>query len=192
MCLRFVPRSITVYLVLALSLTTHAQPKFVPLAIDSKPGSPPPQPCVDAHAIIRPLVSKYPHPDTWTWIIACDERSWSALVKHLGWSTAPWGYTMALTDQTAHITYVRADAVLHPKLGPTLNRSTSSPMSWHISTCTRRTKTQRGQAGLALAEGDSCTTHHGASLGRQMNTAPDRNRGFSQKRYGHVVSGLIT
>jgi hypothetical protein len=39
-------------------------------------------------------------------------------VKHLGWRTAPWGYTMALTDQTAHITYVRADAILHPKLGP--------------------------------------------------------------------------
>ena len=93
------------------------QTKFVPLSIDSKSGSSAAQPCVDAYSIIKPLVFTYPHPDSWTWIIACDERSWQALVRHLGHDTTGV-YTMALTDQKDHITYVRADAILHPQMGP--------------------------------------------------------------------------
>lgn len=107
-------------LVLALILLSgyvHSQQKYVPIQAGSKPGAPPPQTCVDTYRIIKPLISSYPHPESWTWIMACDDRTWTGLLQHLGQESAGQ-YIYALTDQENHITYVRAEGILHPAQGP--------------------------------------------------------------------------
>lgn len=49
--------------------------KFVPLQVGSNPDSPAPPACVDTYKAIKPLIASYPHPASWTPIIACDDRA---------------------------------------------------------------------------------------------------------------------
>ncbi len=104
--------------VAAIFATTSAsaQQIYTAFTIGAKPGDAYPQACVDATHLIGPVVSKYPHPTQHRWIIACNDYSWNALLVHLGWD-ASGKYTMALTDQRAGITYVRAEAIVHPTHG---------------------------------------------------------------------------
>jgi len=69
-----------------------------------------------------------------------NERSWQSLVKHLGYSS-PNHYTMALTDRRARITYVRADAILHPTSDRRRSLSISSRTSWRMYSFTAETRT---------------------------------------------------
>jgi hypothetical protein len=34
--------------------------------------------------LIGRLVLKYPHPNDWSWYVACDAKTWEALERHLG------------------------------------------------------------------------------------------------------------
>jgi hypothetical protein len=104
------------FLLLLFLPSASAQQKYVPIQVGSKPGAPPPPACVDTYRIIKSLISSYPHPDSWTWIMACDDRTWTSLLQHLGQDTAG-KYTFALTDQKNHITYVRVQGILNPTDG---------------------------------------------------------------------------
>jgi hypothetical protein len=98
------------FLVLLSAHYASAQQTYTPFTLGARPGDAPPQACVDTAHTIAPIITRYPHPAQWRWIIACNDRSWDALLQHLGWD-ARGKYTIALTDQKAHITYIRAEAM---------------------------------------------------------------------------------
>jgi len=50
----------------------------------AKPGQAVPQQCIDAKTILADALSAYPHPDKWTYIIACDENAWHQVMTHIG------------------------------------------------------------------------------------------------------------
>jgi hypothetical protein len=105
--------STCVGVVIALAAAAlHGQTSMRYLSIAAK-GGPAPAVCAQEGGVVKAFVGDYPHPAQWTWIVACDESDWKALMQHLGVNTADqeiW----AETDRHSHITYVRGYALLHP------------------------------------------------------------------------------
>lgn len=91
-----------------------AQQKYSPFQVGLKSGQPVSQTCVDAAHAMAPIIRQFPHPDAWQWVLACDSRSWSELIQHLGYDGPK---PLALTDQKNHVTYVNAEAIVHPEIG---------------------------------------------------------------------------
>lgn len=54
--------------------------------------------CVDTYKTNKPLVDRYSHPDSWTWIMAFDDRTWTGLLQHFGQEFGGQ-YIYARTDQ---------------------------------------------------------------------------------------------
>lgn len=70
-----------------------------------------PQVCLDQGQALRAQLVKFPHPDTWTFIIACDENAWDdlmALSGHAGSSRVIFG----ATDPDNHSTLLRGTTLL--------------------------------------------------------------------------------
>jgi hypothetical protein len=100
-------------LTLGLSASALAQ-----ISIRYFPSHPPadgsiPQVCLDQGEILKGQLARFPHPQTWTFIIACDEVSWTAVERHVDWSNVP-GKVLGLTDIDHGITYLRGWSLIHP------------------------------------------------------------------------------
>jgi hypothetical protein len=71
-----------------------------------------PKDCAEAITLITPMITS-DSPEGWTWIVACDEIAWKRVEDHLG-QLGVQGRILATSDLEYHITYVRAEDVLHP------------------------------------------------------------------------------
>ena len=74
---------------------------------------PAPTECIQASAIVTPLIAQFHGPADWTWIIACDEAAWHRVEMHTGQANVS-GKILGLTNLENHVTYIRGFAVLHP------------------------------------------------------------------------------
>lgn len=83
-------------LILGLSLSAVAQ-----TPIKYFPSHPPtagsiPQACLDEGDSLKAQLTRFPHPDKWTFVIACDDHAWDdllALAGHAGTSRVIFGAT---------------------------------------------------------------------------------------------------
>lgn len=73
--------------------------------------------CDTEVAVIDNLVANYPHPNSWTWIVACDEDAWASILVHLGVQNRHSFQVVAETDRRSHITYVRGYLITHSLAG---------------------------------------------------------------------------
>lgn len=75
-------------------------------------GEPVPSECrEEAHAFARSLVH-YPRPDSWHWVLVCDEAGWRRFLRLSGRSEGAAIY--ASTDLGGRTTYVRGAKLLSP------------------------------------------------------------------------------
>jgi hypothetical protein len=81
------------------------------IATGLKKGGPPPKVCQDILAIMLPLIQAYPHPNGWTWFVACDEQAWVRIQRHEG--NDPTSGILAITNRPARATIIRGSAMLH-------------------------------------------------------------------------------
>jgi hypothetical protein len=79
----------------------------------SAAGGPPSDLCKQEGELVQSYAGNYPHVDRWTWIVACDEFSWRALLQHVGIDQSD-RMVFAATDRAHRFTYVRGFALLHP------------------------------------------------------------------------------
>jgi len=79
----------------------------------AKPGQAVPQQCIDAKTILADALSAYPHPDKWTYIIACDENAWHQVMTHIG-ITESDGKHLGETDfsDDVKLTYLNGAALV--------------------------------------------------------------------------------
>lgn len=73
-----------------------------------------PDVCKQEAAVIRPLLTEFQAPQSWTWVVVCDEPSWSSLAMRLNIQEDPGGTILAETDIVNHYTFIRGYKVLHP------------------------------------------------------------------------------
>ena len=70
-----------------------------------------PTSCQEILAVLLPKIQAYPHPNEWTWFVACDEAAW-AQVQRLQGNQLGSGI-LAITNRPAHATIIRGSAMLH-------------------------------------------------------------------------------
>ncbi len=73
-----------------------------------------PDECQEQGRRVRAEIDLYDHPETWRWIVVCDQHAWKTVEAHLGRESNMSGVYLALTEFDQHLTYIRGDAVLHP------------------------------------------------------------------------------
>lgn len=96
-----------------LSLTTDAQVVIQLFSSFSKPAQAKPADCHEAANIVLSLLDKYPHPDSWTFVIACDDPSWQRVLTHIGIVESD-GRHYGETFEDTHVTYLRGSTLLEP------------------------------------------------------------------------------
>jgi len=72
--------------VLALAFPAHAQVKIAYTSSHAKAGQPVPSECIEAGKSLVTQLNRFPRPDNWTFIIACDAKAWSNLKADAGLS----------------------------------------------------------------------------------------------------------
>jgi hypothetical protein len=76
------------------------------------PGEPVPSECrQEAHVFALSLV-RYARPDSWHWVLVCDEAGWRRFLRLSGRDEGAAIY--ASTDLTARTTYLRGSKLLYP------------------------------------------------------------------------------
>jgi hypothetical protein len=70
--------------------------------------------CVQASAIVTPLIAKFKGPTDWTFIIVCDEAAWQRVMVHIGQQESSKGLILGTTDRDSKVTYIRGFYVLSP------------------------------------------------------------------------------
>lgn len=104
--------ALAILLILGLPSFASAQNIVQFIAGNAKSG-PAPTACKAEAAVVASIMAQYKHPDTWKWIIACDEPAWRVLINHLGVQSQNQE-VFAETDRTNYITYVRGYTLLYP------------------------------------------------------------------------------
>jgi hypothetical protein len=79
----------------------------------AKPGQPVPKECIEAKAVLADALTAYPHPDKWTYIIACDNHAWQQVMTHLGMTESD-GHHLGETDfsDEGKLTYLNGAALV--------------------------------------------------------------------------------
>lgn len=109
---------VAIALVLIFEALLPAQTSFRFYAKRVDNGQPAPAECQDEARILAEYINSFPHPDSWTWIIACDEESWRALEMRLGvLAEAEHKEIFAETDRHYHRTFIRGYTLLHALVG---------------------------------------------------------------------------
>jgi len=71
--------------------------------------------CRDEAAYLNKVLALYPHPTSWTYVIACDEAAWAKTLAHIGLNErAGKRYGETDIDPKEHVTYLRGWVFLHP------------------------------------------------------------------------------
>ncbi len=97
---------------LAICVTvTHAQTSIKFDTNLAKPGQATPKECLDQKAVLWSLLALYPHPDRWTYVIACDDPGWNDLMKRMDKRKGEhYGETNFQSE--AQITFLRGTTLL--------------------------------------------------------------------------------
>ena len=103
-------------LVTWFSAAAGAQPTIRVLSSFAGKHSAPRPECSAEAAILSATLARYPHPDSWTYVIACDDNAWNLVLTHLGLQNDGGIERYGETDfsDKARITYLRGLALLHP------------------------------------------------------------------------------
>ncbi len=70
-----------------------------------------PKSCQEVLAVLLPTIQAYPHPNGWTWFVACDEDAWARIQRQQGNQVGSG--ILAITNRPAHATILRGSAMLH-------------------------------------------------------------------------------
>lgn len=91
------------------------QTKIALYSSNSKPGMPPASDCVQAEAVLIPLLVKFNAPRDWTWIVVCDEAAWGRVEQHaeLHRQNQQLGLILGASFLPDRLTYVRGYYLLH-------------------------------------------------------------------------------
>jgi hypothetical protein len=103
------------FLALFACSPAKAQNRVHFISTGAKEGSAPPAVCVQQAQAAIQIIRLYPHPDTWTWVVVCDDLAWQRWERHISWNEngSP---LLALTDRASRVTYLRGPAILHPAM----------------------------------------------------------------------------
>lgn len=82
------------------------------VATGVKAGDPISKICQEVLAVLLPSIQAYPHPDGWTWYVACDEAAWARIQMRQGNQVGSG--ILAITNRPARSTILRGFAMLHP------------------------------------------------------------------------------
>jgi hypothetical protein len=99
-----------------LALALSVVPAYSQTVIRYFPSHPPadgsiPQVCLDEGSALKTELARFPHPDTWTFVIACDDHAWDdlmALSGHAGYGRGIFG----ATNPDNHSTLLRGRTLL--------------------------------------------------------------------------------
>jgi len=75
-------------------------------------GEPVPSECLEEAHIFAMSLVRYPRPDTWHWVLICDEAGWRRFLRLSGRSEGAAIY--ASTDLGGRTTYIRGAKLLYP------------------------------------------------------------------------------
>lgn len=81
------------------------------LATGAKADGRTPESCQHVLAVLLPFIQAYPHPNNWTWFVACDEPAWARIQSQQGNQVGSG--ILAITNRPAHATMLRGSALLH-------------------------------------------------------------------------------
>jgi hypothetical protein len=99
------------FLLFFICFGVHAQSTVRFATYLAKPGQPAPIECTTAKAVLSKTLLLYPHPDKWTYIIACDDSAWKDLMSRMDKRHGEhYGETDFAPD--AQITYLRGSTLL--------------------------------------------------------------------------------
>jgi hypothetical protein len=100
---------------LLLVIPATAQNRFQFISSSAKDGAAPPSVCIQQAQTAISIIKQYPHPDTWTWIVICDDLAWQRWERHISWNEngSP---LLALTDRSSKVTYLRGPSILNPAM----------------------------------------------------------------------------
>ncbi|MBB5061532.1 hypothetical protein HDF16_006268 [Granulicella aggregans] len=85
------------------------------IATGAKAGDPTPKSCQEILAVLLPYIQAYPHPDDWTWDVACDAAAWARIQLRQGNQVGSG--ILAITNRPAHSTIIRGSAMVHAYSG---------------------------------------------------------------------------
>ncbi|HEY0759747.1 MAG TPA: hypothetical protein VGD59_10875 [Acidisarcina sp.] len=104
--------------------TALAQNTISVATTHSHAGEPPSQACKEQVAVLTDLLSIFPTPVQWKWVVICDDAAWRRFLwlrgvetDSAGVSASPDGASeeiYASTEIEAHVTCVRGTTLLHP------------------------------------------------------------------------------
>ena len=105
-----------------LVATGHAQNTISVASTLVPAGSAVPGACRDQVAVLQRVLSLFPRPDQWHWVVVCDDTAWrrfllnsvTANADMKGIPAAEGGTIYASTDIDAHLTCVRGTTLLQP------------------------------------------------------------------------------
>jgi hypothetical protein len=84
------------------------------IAITGKAGAEITANCKAQIDLVGRLILKYPHPNEWSWYVACDDKTWIALARHLGIEDpSRQDAIYAATSLKQHSSYIRGPALRH-------------------------------------------------------------------------------
>jgi hypothetical protein len=92
-----------------------AQNKVQFISSTAKDGAAPPSACIQQAQAAISIIKQLPHPDTWTWVVVCDDLAWQRWEKHISWEEQG-SPLLALTDRASKVTYLRGPAILNPAM----------------------------------------------------------------------------
>src|SRR6266568_7563263 len=65
-----------------LAISAAAQNRIMPIGKNTN--VPITEDCKTLIRLVAELVTKYPHPNDWTWYVACNDKDWAAVERHIG------------------------------------------------------------------------------------------------------------
>ncbi len=98
-------------LVLFCALCACAETNVSVVSSFARPGEPVSRDCQAQATILARAIAAYPHPESWRWVMLCDDAAWQHFLRHVDRADLR---VYALTDIEGQVTCFRGFTLLHP------------------------------------------------------------------------------